>query len=157
MQEEQKTVDSCKEYFSDTALLNAFILTYDRMRRYQGAWHLEKEPLFPANVLLETENEDILRDELKQRKGVSSQGQVIQRMDLEEEKFLRFLCGRTGHLAMSRGVIRNGVMQVTEGPLKGIEEQICKIDRHKRLARIQTTGQNIRYIPAGLEIIEKSI
>ncbi len=157
-QEEQRTLDSCKRYFSDTALLDAFVLTYDRMRRYQGAWHLEKKLIFPANVLLESENETVLIKELGLQEEMACCMPPLRKMSPEEEKFLRILCGKRNHIRMSRGVICNGVTKVTEGPLKGMEAQICKIDRHKRLAKLCTqAGQHARYIPAGLEIVEKSI
>ncbi len=157
-QEEQRTLDSCRNYLSETALRDAFILTYDRMCRYQGAWHLEKKLLFPAYVILESENASILRDELTQYKGILGKAQAILEINPKEEKFLRVLCGKRNHIRMSRGVICKGVTQVTEGPLKGMEARICKIDRHKRLAKLRVQeGQDSRYIPAGLEIVEKSI
>ena len=138
--------------------MDAFVLTYDRMRRYKGVWHLEKKLIFPANVLLESENETVLKGELIQYKGMACRGQGVLKIAPEEEKFLRILCGNRKHIRMSRGVICNGVTKVTEGPLKGMEAQICKIDRHKRLAKLSARdGQHARYIPAGLEIVEKSI
>ena len=49
-------------------------------------------------------------------------------------------------------------MQVTEGPLEGMEERICQINRHKRLARIRASkSREAGYILAGLEIMEKSL
>lgn len=108
--------------------------------------------------MLESENETALRDELAQYKGSAIHAQTVLKINPKEEKFLRILCGRRNHIRMSKGVICNGITQVTEGPLKGREAQICKIDRHKRLAKLRMQGeQNTRYIPAGLEIVEKSI
>ena len=119
---------------------------------------MEKKLIFPAYVMLESENESILRDELAQYKGISGKVQTVLDINPKEEKILRILCGKRNHIGMSRGVIRSGVTQVTEGPLKGMEARICKIDRHKRLAKLRVQeGQDSRYIPAGLEIVEKSI
>lgn len=119
---------------------------------------MERKLIFPASVFLESENEEVLRAELNLCRSAAGQVQAILRMEPEEEQFLRYLCGRKKHIEMSRGVIRKGITQVTEGPLMGVEAQICKIDRHKRLARLCTSKrQNPRYIPAGLEIVEKSI
>lgn len=150
-QEEQTILNSCKRNLSNAAARDVFVLTYDQMRRFQGAWHVEKKLLFPANVLLESENEDILRGEMA-RQGNGG----ILRLEPEEENFLRFLCGKDKHIKMSRGVIVKGVTRVIEGPLRGMEAQIRKIDRHKRLASVEApAGQ--RMIPAGLEIVEKSV
>ena len=79
-------------------------------------------------------------------------------MDKEEEQVLKILCGREHHLQMSRGIIDKGIPHITEGPLKGMESRICKIDRHKRLARITITKrQDYGWLPAGLEITEKVV
>ena len=157
-QEEQITLDSCKEYFSDSALRDAFVLTYDGMRRYCGARQKEKKLIFPANVLLESENEEALKKELNQYWNASGSKGDVSKINPEEEKLLTALCGSKRNIEMSRGVICNGVMQVTEGPLKGMESRICKVDRHKRLARLWTRREQlVRYIPAGLEIVEKIV
>ena len=81
-------------------------------------------------------------------------------VDSRTEEFLRELGGEAHHVSMSRGVIRNGVTIVTEGPLEGKEAKIQKIDRHKRLAKIGG-GLNVPFCQeggfwAGLEITSKS-
>ena len=75
---------------------------------------------------------------------------------------------------MSHGVIKDGITRITEGPLKGMEQRIGRIDRHKRLAKLLLTvnrdqrrgkkqdpqeigEQDFRYITAGLEITEKNV
>ena len=45
--------------------------------------------------------------------------------------------GTEHYVPMSRGIIRDGVTIVTEGPLVGNEARIRKIDRHRRLAKIE--------------------
>ena len=149
-------MELCKNFISGYALLDAFLLTYDRMRRYQGAWHLEKKLLFPASVLLESENEKELREELSQHKDITGYRTSVVKLNPEDETFLRFLCGKTRHIGMSKGVICNGVTQVKEGPLKGMETKICKIDRHKRTAEIEIPFvEDDTRVTVGLEIYEK--
>ncbi len=153
-------MDLCKQYFAGSAISDVFVLTYDQMRRYQGSWHIEKRLLLPANVLVESDNENILKDQLDIWNMDSQKQSMPQclRLDTQEENFLRFLCGNQKHVEMSRGIIYEGRIQIIEGPLRGLEEQIRKIDRHKRLAKIEThRGWNIRYLLAGLEIMEKYI
>ncbi len=145
----------CKNKLSPKAVQNVFLFTYDRLRRYKGAWNLERKLLFPAHVFLESENEDILLQELAKCSVAVKANPLIQ-ISKEEEQFLRILCGKDHHLQISKGIICKGAAHITEGPLKGMESRICKIDRHKRLARITTTTlQEYRSIPAGLEITEK--
>ena len=35
-------VEICRQSFSARALEDAFVPTYDRMKRYQGQWHVEQ-------------------------------------------------------------------------------------------------------------------
>ena len=79
-------------------------------------------------------------------------------MSREEQEALRELAGNTHCISMSKGVIREGVTYVTEGPLKGKEQWIRKIDRHKRLALLDAKFfPDISPIKAGLEITEKTL
>ena len=148
-------MELCKRKFPPKVVQKVFIFTYDRLRRYRGAWNLERKLLFPAHVFLESENEDILLQELEEC-GVTAEANPILRVSKEEEQFLKVLCGKEHHLRISRGIICKGTAHITEGPLKGMESRICKIDRHKRLAQITTTTlRECSTIPAGLEITEK--
>lgn len=159
-QKEEELLKACKRHLTREALEDAFVLTYDRMRRYNGAWHLERQPLFPQYLFLESRNEERLKDELKQYTQVfsvlESSGKLV-RVEPEEEKLLRMLCGAGHHSQMSRGYIRDGQTVVTEGPLRGRENLIRKIDRHKRIARVgMPSAGRFREMQVGLEIVAKS-
>lgn len=178
----------CKEYLSEEALQEAFVVTYERMRRYEGAWHLELKPLFPHYIFLETRDEKRLAEELKQfpeafpifkNRGTILEGRIIP-LKPEEEQFLRTICGDKHHIQISRGYIQGGKTFVTEGPLKGRECLIRKIDRHKRMARVRIpkksedskyeggiiqesevsdslgNTEGLRELQIGLEIVRKS-
>lgn len=126
-------------------------LTYERLRRYEGSWHMEDAELFPEYVLMESD------DEGKLKESFSCSGMELYSVSKEAEMFLRELCGADGRLSMSRGVIREGVTCVTEGPLRGLEKSICKIDRHKRLATLKLPAlKDLDTIRVGLEITEKT-
>lgn len=139
---------------------DAFVFTYDRMRRYEGVWHVEQQALFPHYIFLESNNEKKLSEELKKYTNVFSVFEMDGRLipvEQEEESFLRELCGIGHHSKMSRGFIRNGQTVVTEGPLRGKENLIRKIDRHKRIARLgMSEAGKLREIQVGLEIVSKS-
>ena len=150
----------CRAHLTHSAVKDIFALTYDRMRKYQGAWHLERKPLFPDYVFLESEDSNRLCEELRtfgKMSGAREGGVDFGPIEPEEEELLKRLCGGQHHLEMSKGVIRDGVAEITEGPLMGMEKQIRKIDRHKRIARVDRgNGRISDYITAGLEIVEKS-
>lgn len=148
-QDEAETVVSYRKYLTLEAAKDIFVLTYDRMRRYEGTWHTEKKLLFPSYVFLDSENRRVLLKELGESRRLLCIRQA-------EEGFLRDLYGDSRHLKMSKGIVKNGFPKVTEGPLKGLEQRICRIDRHKRIAKLMMPAeQNIGYITAGLEITEK--
>lgn len=145
-------LDSCRKRLSARVSADAFILTYDRLRRYEGEWHLEKDILFPNKIFLESGDTETLKRELSRWRNKEI-GLIP--VNGQDETFLKNLCGEERHLKMSRGVIRKGSPEITEGPLRGNENRICKIDRHKRLARLGFTGRELGNVWAGLEIHEK--
>ena len=135
--------------------------------------------MFPECIFLESESEEALTKELKQCvhfTGIVEWKDCLLRVGQDEEEFLGRLCGKERHLEMSRGIICKGAPRITEGPLKGMEDRILRIDRHKRLARIEIAGKPdasgryrrrmepgmnmkpvYRYILAGLEITGKVV
>lgn len=127
---------------------DVFIPTYDQMKRYQGAWHIEQKPVFPEYIFLESNRKIDFKDD------------YVKESELllpEQEMFLRNMMNNQGHIAMSTGYIKDGCTYVTDGPLQGKENLICKIDRHKRLAKLTfPTGNTSRELNAGLEIVSKS-
>lgn len=48
--ESEKMMRFCRQHFSQKALKEVFLFTYDRMRRYEGAWHMERQELFPNYI-----------------------------------------------------------------------------------------------------------
>lgn len=113
--------------------------------------------MFPHYVFLESDDEECLARELKQYGQIFTvlAGQdALVPVHTEEEQFLRGLCGDNHHSGMSKGYIRGGHTYVTEGPLRGKERLIRKIDRHKRTARLEMPG-SLRNVNVGLEIYEK--
>lgn len=113
--------------------------------------------MFPHYVFLESEDRERLFGELKQYEKILT---VLGEQDTlvpvyrEEEQFLRSLCGESHHSGISKGYIRGGCTHVTEGPLRGKERLIRKIDRHKRIAKLEMPG-SLRNVNVGLEIYEK--
>lgn len=158
---DEAILNSCRQRISTPALTDAFFFTCERMKRYQGSWHLEKEKMFPRYLFLESEDGELLLEELNRYTGIFQglgDDRTLTPVEKQEEFFLTELCGASRHMSMSRGVIRHGVTHVTEGPLKGKEQLISKIDRHKRLAFLNVPGYSLdTEIRVGLEITEKTL
>lgn len=153
-------ISSCRRNIPNNIMSDVFEFTYDRMKRYQGSWHVEKGQMFPDYIFMETADPTALSEYLKPyRKFVQvlEGTDMLWRINPEEEQFLRKLCGREHHLEMSEGYIRDGVTYVIRGPLVGLERRIRKIDRHKRIANVVIpAGDMEKTMPAGLEITAKS-
>ncbi len=159
--QEEIVLNSCRRHLSGNVCKEAFVFTYDRMKRFHGQWHIESARMFPDYIFLESDCEKELSGELEQYRGfvqIMEDKNILWQIYPEEEQFLRTLCGKGHHLSMSRGRIKDGVTFVEEGPLCGMENRIRKIERHKRIAKIEAPIRHTDAgsILAGLEIVEKS-
>ena len=76
----------------------------------------------------------------------------------DEAKTVRGFIGEDGIADMSEGVISDGKLIVNEGPLKGHESEITRVDRHKRKAWIKTDSLfgKYDYLSFTLIVTEKS-
>lgn len=134
-----------------------FLPYCQRMKRYQGDWHIESRMLVPYGIFLLTEDPDRLQaalSELLFNLSAEGKGQKALPVDEPAVEFLRGLCGDSERIDLSRGYIRSGETFVTEGPLKGKESLIRRIDRHKRLAKVEIPASG-QMAEVGLEIYAK--
>lgn len=145
---EDKTAEKWKQKFTGQDG-EAFVFTYEKMKRYEGSWHLIREPLFVGYIFLVINDQIMLGKEDDQR---------LIPVGMEETRFLEEIGGKEHYIPMSRGYIKEGQTCVIEGPLCGRESQIRKIDRHKRLALLECPVDQYQRkgLWAGLEIVSKS-
>lgn len=144
---EERIAEVLKVQFSERAEISLF--TYEKMKRYQGEWHVKTEFLFQGYVFLYAPKKLVLDEEEKR---------YLIAVEKPEDRQLSELRKWGEHVPMSKGYIKEGVTFVTEGPLKGKETTICKIDRHKRLAKVKSPLEKYRErgLWAGLEIVSKN-
>ena len=132
------------------------------MMRYGGSWHLERRPLLPGYVFLSGDlavpEDELLPGDmfLPEAYVAGPEGRKTSMIPCEPP-YMKMLCQKDNLVAISKGVIKNGRPMVTSGPLKGREELIRRIDRHKRTAEIEIPlGAGKTQVTVGLEIYEKS-
>lgn len=160
--EEKEIMKSCRRVIPHHILQDVFVFTCDRMKRYQGSWHIEHTVMFPGYIFLETgdiRELSVWLEPYREFVCVLEDGGLLRRVDPGEEALLHQLGGKKHHLGISQGYIQDGVTHVTKGPLVGMERRIQKIDRHKRIAWIEYPAgmKKIRKsFTAGLEIISKT-
>lgn len=137
-----------------------FIPYFQQKKRYEGEWHIQERILFPGYVFLFTQNYSALKKQLTRTRGISKivgNGYEMVPFTDEEINFIFELVTEKQMVEFSTGVIENNQVHILKGPLKGLENSIRKIDRHKRKAwlKVETSGRSLE-LQVGLEIVEKS-
>jgi len=157
---------------------NVRVLYCIRKKKYLGTWHDVRERFLPGYMFLVTDNPDTgnggpkmpgklaegpgtggisRRCGFLKPYGMPGHGNRFCAVRKEEQEFLVRLTGGKDLVGMSYGVIRNGVLEITDGALMGMESRIRKIDRHKRKGYISMRINDEETVAeVGLEITEKT-
>ena len=156
---EEQIIEETKAYGVTPYYEELFSPRCERKRKYLGEWHLESELLFPGYLFVITSRAEELYRALKRIPRLTrlvGTGEKWTPMTPDDVRLVELLTGpdRTAHF--SEGYIQEGKVTVTSGPLKGLEDTICRIDRHKRLAWLEVKLVERRVeVMAGLEIVRK--
>ncbi|MEG0411144.1 MAG: antiterminator LoaP [Erysipelotrichaceae bacterium] len=158
---EEKIVRQCKLLINPEVLEECFIPKYKKLIKKEGKWNEKEEILFKGYLFLISDQVNELFLELKKIPDLTK---MLGKVDREiypiydqEVEFLKTF-GKQEHVVdMSVGYITGDKIVVSDGPLKGKEGCIKKIDRHKRIAFIEVEflGE-VREAKVGLEIITKN-
>ncbi len=148
---ETDCLNRCLQLIDCRGIEEILCFQYQRMIRYGGEWHLERRIVLPGYIFLS--GTDVLCKKMWEE---SQKGSNDIFMTPCEVPYLKTMCQNGSLVGISRGIIQNGTVIVTSGPLKGREYLIQKIDRHKRIAEIEIplAGDRKRMM-VGLEIYEK--
>ncbi|MCD8019902.1 MAG: antiterminator LoaP [Clostridiales bacterium] len=157
--EEEKIRQLCAKQISTDILEKCFVPYSEQMKRYRGSWHKEHNILFPGYVFMITDSVEILWDALKDIPGftrILGNPEHLLLLTDSEVAFLRRFGGEDQLVEMFIGLIQNDSVRIMEGPLIGFEGCIKKIDRHKRLAKIEIEmfGQLVE-TTVGLKVVRK--
>ena len=140
---------------------DCFTPAYETRRARQGQWHTVQELLFPGYLFVETSDPAALRHQMeavpKFTRLLGGTNDRFMSLSSDEVAWLNALTDAKTHVVgMSEGVIEGDEVRITKGPLRGMEAQIARIDRHKRLAELDIwmCGRKKR-VKVGLEIVRK--
>ena len=138
---------------------HCFVPMAERQYRKEGKFITLRKPLFPGYLFIVSDCIEGINGSLwkiSKFKRILRADNAFVPMEPEEVKAFQSLADEDFNITMSKGFIAGDVITVTEGPLKGCEGQICKIDRHKRMASVELPflGQQTR-IRLPLEIVDK--
>ena len=138
------------------------IIPYAKNRmKYGNSWDMVKKILFPGYIFIVTDNLNECLKLIKKVEGLTKilgDGEVMIPLSKEEESLMLRLGGEEQVVEISEGIIEGTKVIITDGPLKGLETMIRKVDRHRRKAFIEVDMLGVRrMISVGLEIIRKQV
>lgn len=131
-------------------------------QRKKGVWSAVEQPLLPGYLFLYLD-EDIplppfvIKQERDAYKILRySDGQMALKND--DEKYALWVYRNNGQFLPSKVLFKEGQMvKVVDGPLKEMEGQILKIDRHhKRVVVGMNFAGSLRKVHLSIDIIEES-
>ncbi len=154
---EENYVQRCQRLINPEGIGEVVCFKYQRMLRYGGGWHFENRILLPGYIFVSEAKTGKIKEKDKSSPNCGEGFRELRPFMIPcKVSCLKVLCSEGNLIGISRGIIRNGIPFITQGPLKDREHLIQKIDRHKRTAEIeiQLAGKTKRMV-VGLEIYEK--
>ena len=128
-------------------------------KKIKGKWQKIQSVLIPGYIFVVAED---ITDFARELSGILTFARMltvdgrITAIYPEEEAVLRRLVDKDEVVDISKGIIVDDKVIITEGPLKGMEGMIKKIDRHRRTAAIEIEMFDRKVLMnVGLEIVEK--
>lgn len=159
---ERKTIELLERTIGRGARAQVFAPRFRFRKKVKGVWEFTEELLTPGYVYLTASMLDIEDIARKIRMApafsrvLSQDGKIIP-LSADEERWICALTGASHVVEPSYGYVEGDRVTITDGPLKGIESSIKKIDRHKRLAHVEVRllGRT-KVVKVGAEIVRKA-
>ena len=144
--------------------VHAFIPVIEIIHTKQGEEYVVEKPMFPSYLFIESELQQKEFQKLVQNARQMKSG-IIKELKYDEEisalreyerEYLEGLLNDEHRLTRSIGYLEQDEVVITEGPLKGYESHITRIDRHKKKAilNLDILSKETK-ITVSLEIIKK--
>ncbi|WP_206214561.1 transcription termination/antitermination NusG family protein [Adlercreutzia sp. ZJ242] len=138
---EEAAARDCRKLVDSGLLHDCFVPRVQFMQKRQGEWRLAERLLYPGYVFA------IASDprRLDRRLGalsfpvrlVGRQERSYVPLAAGEQRWFEAVLDEGRMLRASTGVIEDGALVVREGPLRGFEQRVKKLNRHKALALVQ--------------------
>ncbi len=160
---EHKIENFLKEQL-DSNLFIPFVPLQETLFRIAGTVKKELKPLFPGYIFVESEltSQEFIRRTSTLLYASHMIVGLLKYSDTEiamresERRMLLSLCNDGHCIESSSGIIEGTRIYITDGPLKGRESIVKKVNRHKRLAWIEMEFMGeLRRIGISLELVSK--
>lgn len=159
---EAHVIHLIERYIKPGLITECFSTKREVLRREGGTWQKCEENLLPGYLFVSCDDPSRVADCLKRipafTRMLGNDDVFIPLSDDEVRWLSRLTTSEERIIRMSRGVIEEGgKVVVTEGPLRGYEANIKRIDRHKRVAwlEMRILGRT-KSVKVGLEIVAKA-
>lgn len=159
--ENNDKIDDLLFWFNNQPEMKAFIVKSERFWKKDGKKEFVEMPMYPNYIFVETNLDEKEFDKLVSELDISTTMKVLQNdaktvmaLSSDEKEFLESLLNDKHSIVHSTGIIVDSKLIVQEGPLRGKEDLIKKIDRHKRTAFLGNLFGQIFKVP--LEVTSKS-
>ena len=139
-------------------LRECFTPRFKTQRKWNGVWQDVELPLLPGYVIADAENPVQLAAAMRSVRDLSkllAGGETYEYLDEDEHAWLERQTHKGDRVVPMSFARRVGdVVEVTEGPLKGHEGKIVKIDRQNSLAHLEFhAGQLTVRTKVGLAVL----
>ena len=159
--EEERTADMIRKRVSSACLEECFVPKRERMKKFHGTWNQVEEVLFQGYVFVVSDRPKELYEELKRiprlTKVLGREEEYFFSLNKEDEELIRRM-GNQGHkTSVSKIEIAEGrQIHVVEGPLKGFEGDVVKVNLHKRevAVRVRFMGREME-LYMGVEVVNE--
>ncbi len=166
---EKHVVKSIRESLGDPGRYynDCWVPAHLERRKRNGVYGTVSRVLFPGYVFVDTDDAGALSMALKKSRDpelfknclkLLCNDNVFLSITPDEERIIRRLTANSSDrktVGISTAVVKNGVLVILDGPLKGFEKYITSVDRHKHKCRLSMNlfGEE-RVITAGIDVVE---
>ena len=158
---EKTACDDIKQAAEDV-LDECFVPQYlTGKRQPDGTWRALKECLFPGYLICVTSQVDELADKLRCVRSLTKilgNDNAFIPLTEDEQAWVQKVTQKDQRtVGESVGYMENGKLVIVEGPLKGREDWVRKVNHRKRLAYLEMPmgGRTVR-AQAGLQMVSKT-
>ena len=124
------------------------------LQRKNGVYYNISQILFNGYVFVKADK--ITPEDYYTIKKINNVGNFLNRnlpLSGTEEEYIRGLCNNGKDIGISKGILQNGKLKITEGFLKRYEHKIIKYSRRQRRATVELTIYGKPYrIVCGVDI-----
>lgn len=167
MQTDSRHTERIKEDIKKYVLAGSeeiFMPVTERIWKIEGQWQRVLVPMFKGYLFISSDDPTGLFGRIHESLGKTifrfvkllKDDEYIIPLSDSDESMVKELSDEDHVIKASIGYLKGDTLIVTDGPLKGHEGQVVKIDRHKRIAvlSVEFLGEK-RNLTVGLEVVKK--